>query len=417
LTDRTALSSEEITSVPQRFPHPIVFLVLILPYGATGGYLSVALAYTMSQAGVSTLEIGALVALFLAPQAWKFLWAPIIDTTLTNKVWYLLGATGCILGTLAMSAWAAKPDQLLAFEAIVLLASFAVSVLGMAAESLMAHGTAPDQKGRAAGWYQAGNLGGTGLGGGAALWLAQHVAAPWAAAAALSGSYALCCLALFFAREPRIQHAAHGIARKLSVVAQDLWQVARSRTGYLALLVVFLPIGTGAASNLWSATADDWRASAQTVALVNGALGGVVSGLGCIVGGYLCDRFDRKLSYVAYGLLQALCAVVMALAPRTETAYIEYTIIYAFTSGLTYAGFSAVTLEAMGLGAAATKYNVFASLSNMPITYMTLVDGWAFARWHAAGMLYLEAALGVASTLVFCAAIAWNRRRASPALA
>jgi PAT family beta-lactamase induction signal transducer AmpG len=55
---------------------------------------------------------------------------------------------------------------------------------------------------------------------------------------------------------------------------KDLWQVARARAGFLALLICFLPIGSGAASNLWSAVADDWHASANTVALaVTAAIG------------------------------------------------------------------------------------------------------------------------------------------------
>ena len=68
-----------------------------------------------------------------------------------------------------------------------------------------------------------------------------------------------------------------------------------------------------------------------------------------------------------------------------------FTMLYAFVTGLTYAGFSAFVLEAMGLGAAATKYNLFASLSNMPIAYMTSIDGWAHGKWGPAGMLYTEA--------------------------
>ena len=56
---------------------------------------------------------------------------------------------------------------------------------------------------------------------------------------------------------------------------------------------------------------------------------------------------------------------------RTEANYVIYTLLYAVITGLTYAGFSAFVLEAMGTGAAATKYNVFASLSNTPIWYMT----------------------------------------------
>ena len=66
----------------------------------------------------------------------------------------------------------------------------------------------------------------------------------------------------------------------------------------------------------------------------------------------------------------------------------------------------------MGLGAAATKYNVFASLSNMPIAYMTLIDGWAYEQWGAAGLLNIEAAIGVLGILVFLAiAMATTRRQ------
>ena len=178
---------------------------------------------------------------------------------------------------------------------------------------------------------------------------------------------------------------------------------SRVEARFSALLICFLPIGTGAASGLWAAVADDWHATADTVALVTGVIGGLVSAVGCVVGGYLCDRMNRKAAYALYGLLQAVCAVAMAIAPRTEPMYIVFTMIYAFITGLTYAGFSAVVLEAIGLGAAATKYNLFASLSNMPIAYMTVVEGWAHTRWGAGGMLNAEALIGVLAILVFIA--------------
>jgi predicted MFS family arabinose efflux permease len=184
-------------------------------------------------------------------------------------------------------------------------------------------------------------------------------------------------------------------------VLRDLWSVVRSRGGFLALLICFLPIGTGAATNLWAAIAADWRAPANTVALVTGALGGVASAAGCLVGGYWCDRMNRKKAYWLFGLAQAACAVAMALSPRTEWMYIAYVMLYAFISGLTYAAFSAVVLEAIGHGAAATKYNLFASLSNMPIAYMTLMDGWAHTRWGVSAMMGVEAAMCVAGIVFF----------------
>ena len=232
------------------------------------------------------------------------------------------------------------------------------------------------------------------------------------AGAILAAACAACCLALVFVAEPPSTLRDGTYAHRLAAVFADLWRVGRSRPVLLALLICFLPIGTGAVSGLWSAVAGDWHASADTVALVTGALGGIVSAIGCLVGGYLCDRMDRKTAYALYGLLQAGCAVGMALAARTETMYVVFTTLYAFISGLTYAAFSAVVLEAIGLGAAATKYNLFASLSNMPIAYMTLVAGWAHTRWGSGGMLDTEAAICVLGVIVFAGAVAMTGRAA-----
>jgi MFS transporter, PAT family, beta-lactamase induction signal transducer AmpG len=286
-----------------------------------------------------------------------------------------------------------------------------VTFLGMSVESLMAYGTPENEKGRAGGWFQAGNLGGGGLGGGAGLLMARHLPAPWMAGAILGAVCLLCAAGLLFVPEPPAAHREGSLGRGLVNVGRDLWSVARARAGILALILCILPIGSGAASGLWSAVADDWRASANTVAVVTGVLGGLLSAVGCLLGGWICDRMDRKRAYVLYGVLQALCAVAMATAPRTERMYIVFTSLYALITGLTYAGFTAFVLEAMGLGAAATKYNVFASLSNTPIYYMTRIDGWAHTRWGPAAMLHTEAAFGIAGLVAFLGIAALMTRR------
>ena len=394
-----------------RHAHPIVFLFLIIPFGMISGYLSVTLAYVLSQAGVSTGLIAGVIAAGYIPHSWKFLWAPIADTTLSRKTWYLLAAAVSMAGVFAMGAVPATEASLPLLTAVVLVSNLAVTFLAMSVESFMAHGTHDGEKGRAGGWFQAGNLGGQGVGGGAGLWMTQYLADAWMVGAVLAAAGLACCLALRFVLEPQAVHRGGGLVRNVANVLTDLWAVVRSRFGFLALLVCFLPIGTGAASNLWSAVAGDWHASANTVALVNGVLGGIVSAVGCIAGGYLCDRMDRKTAYCAYGVLQALCAVAMALAPRTEFSYIVFTMVYWFITGLTYAAFSAVVLEAIGHGAVATKYNLFASLSNMPIGYMTFVDGQAHDKWGAAGMLYTEAAVAMAGLAVFITVATIRPRR------
>ncbi|MGA8707497.1 MAG: MFS transporter [Steroidobacteraceae bacterium] len=395
--------------------HPSLYLVLILPFGAVTGYLSVALAYALAQSGMSVARIGALTAIFFLPQAWKFLWAPIVDTTLTRKRWYFIGASMTAVGVLMLSVFSTHDTTFLVLTTFAVVASIAVTFLGMAVESLVAYGTTPEQKGRAGGWLQAGNLGGGGLGGGAALWLMQQVSQPWITGAALAACFMLCCLPLVFVADASSLPLEHGVIGRVSAVLKDIWNILRQRGGYLALLVVFLPIGTGAAQAYWSPLADEWHASANVVALINGAVGGVVAAFGCLVGGYICDHFNRKFCYIGFGLTLALCAVAMGLSPRNATTYVTYTILYGFGNGLCYAGFSAVTLEAIGHGAAATKYNVFASLSNMPITYMIAVEGWTQSRWGSSTMLFLEAALGVISAVSFTTvSLLSNRQVASP---
>jgi PAT family beta-lactamase induction signal transducer AmpG len=110
---------------------------------------------------------------------------------------------------------------------------------------------------------------------------------------------------------------------------------------------------------------------------------------------------DRKKAYILFGMIQALCAVGMAFSPATEQMFIVWTSLYALSTGLTYAGFSAFVLEAIGKGAAATKYNVFASLSNAPIYYMIYMDEWSHGKWGAFGMLTTEAIMALFGMILF----------------
>ncbi|HEY2885436.1 MAG TPA: MFS transporter [Rhizomicrobium sp.] len=391
--------------------HPIVFLLLCIPFGATSGYVNVTLAYLLSHAGVSVGAVAGLVAINLVPQTWKALWAPIVDTTLTSKRWYFSAAIVTALTLAAIGFFPASPSTLSTITALVFVNSVAVSFLAMAAENLMAHATQLDQKGRAGGWYQAGNLGGGGVGGGAALWIAQHSSIVWLPGAAMAALFLACCVALLFVAEPEQSHRKLHYLETLRDVAFDVWQTAKSRAGFLALLICFLPIGCGAASNLWAAVAGDWHSSGDTVALVNGVLGGVISAVASVIGGYLCDRMDRKFAYALFGVFLAAVALAMAAAARTETMFIVFTLSYAFVQGLNYASFSAVVLEAIGRGAAATKYNIYASLSNMPIAYMTIVDGWGYGRWHANGLLAADALTGLIAVGFFALVAAATRSR------
>jgi len=398
----------------QAMPHPVVFLLLIIPFGLGSGYLTVTLGFQLAQKGVAAADIAGLIALSYLPHTWKFLWAPLVDTTLTRKRWYVMSSVVTGLGMVLAGAFTDRPQVPLAtLSALLMISNFSTTVLAMAVESLMAVSVPDSHRGRVSGWFQAGNLGGMGVGGGFALWLVQD--AHWSTGAsggALCAVCIACCLALWPLREPFTRdHVHESLVAHARDIFKDLWALVRSRIGALAVVICFLPIGSGAAQNLWAVIAGDWHASAETVAVVNGALGGVVSAVGCLAGGWLCDRMDRKTAYCLYGALQLLVAGAMAVSARTSTQFVFWTTIYAFVQGLTYAGFSAVVLEAIGRTAAATKYSLLASLSNMPIAYVTLIDGFANDRWGTRGMLLTEAVCGVVGIVLFAALAGATRRR------
>jgi PAT family beta-lactamase induction signal transducer AmpG len=286
----------------------------------------------------------------------------------------------------------------------------------MAGDSLMAHATLPERRGAAGGWSQAGNLGGASMGAGVGLVIASATHSLLIAGAGVGALCLLCALALLFAPRSTVYATLANYLITLRAVALECWSVCRSRVGLMALFVLVLPLGAGGAANIGSALSKEWRVGAGLLALVNG-LSALATAGGAIVGGYVCDRMDRKTAYVLFGVLAGVVAAVTVFTPRTPEWFVAFGLAYSTALGLCYAGFSSVTLETIGTGAAATKYTLFASVSNIPVWYMPAVDGWADTRWTATGMLWTEFAVAAAGALVFFAVAAVARLRPAPAVA
>ncbi len=393
--------------------HPIIYTILIIPFGAGTGFVTVALAFLATKHGLSVQQGAELVALSVLPQVWKFFWAPIADTTLSRRRWYLIANGVVALGLLALAAVPLGSATLRLMEAIVLATSFACTFVGFSAEAFIAHLTPVSDRGRVSGWYQAGNLGGTGLGGGLGLWLLGTLRSGWETGLILAGATLACNVALTFLPDVPAESRECSLGGAMRNLGTDLWQVMWSRTGLLCAVLCVVPVGTGAASAVLAQAeiAVHWGAGAGQVEMVQGFLGGLVSMVGCVVGGYGCNRWGSRPAYVGYGLLMAAVALGMAFLPATLPVYIGGSMAYSFTTGLTYAAFTGFVLDAIGAGNAATKYNGFASLSNTPIWYMGLVLAAVDTRFGHQNMLLAEAAFGVAGVLVFAATVNLSQRR------
>jgi PAT family beta-lactamase induction signal transducer AmpG len=397
-------------------PHPLAYLLMIIPFGAISGFTSVALAFTGTKHGVSSEDAALIIGFGMAPQVVKFLWAPLCDMTLDRRRWYLLSALACIVGVVLMGAIPLRisnetPDLLPAntvplMKAVVLVTSLATSTLAMAVEGVVAHLTPAEDRGRVAGWMQSGNLGGGAVGGGVALWLMENAPFEWMGGAAVAVVFAFCALPVFLLPVVPADRVDGGVGQALVALLRMLWDMLRSRQGLFAAILCFAPISTGAAGGVLaqSTVAAHWGATADDVITVNGLAAGFCMTFGCFVGGQLCAWARPRTVYALVGFSMAVVAALLAFAPPTRAVFIVGVLVYQFGTGVAYASWTGFILDAIGTGAAATKYNIFASLSNTPITYMGVLLGYAVTPYGADGMLLVEASAGIVGTVVVLSA-------------
>jgi len=393
-------------------PHPVVWLILYIPFGALGGFVTVALTFLATQHGLSISEGALLNGAQMLTQWLKWIWAPIVDITLTPKRWYVISTSTSALGVLAMSAVPLSPSGLPLLLGIIAVASLINSMVGMSVEAIIARSTPPEEAGRVGGWFQAGNLGGNGLGGGLGLLLIQKLPAPWMSGAIMGTIFLACCYALRFTPDLDAHQADGGMTAAVKEVFRDLLAMLKTKGGLASAVLCVMPVGTGAAQAVLTQAkvAAFWGATDTHVELIQGLLAGLVTAAGCFAGGYICQRFHPRVAYAAIGLGLAAIAVGMAVSPATVTTYVVWNMTYAFAVGLAYAAFTAVVLSSMGHGSGATKYNVFASLSNFPIWWLGLTLGYV-ADWKGPrAMLVTEALLGVLGVAIFATSAALIRR-------
>ncbi len=233
------------------------------------------------------------------------------------------------------------------------------------------------ERGRAAGWLNVGNLVGSAICTGGVILLVGRVPA-----AVVSAVMVLVCVvpALSALTIPELVREHEAPVVVFRSMLGEVWRTARSRAGWTGILFCISPVGTAALLNEFSGVAVDYHATPGMVAFVQGALSGLVTAVGALAGGYLCDRFNRRSIYLLSGALTAAVGALMMLGGMNATTYLVGVAAYLLVSGLCYAAFSAVVLEAIGKAghSAAAQYTLFTAAGNAAVTYVGFFD----TRFH-----------------------------------
>ncbi len=382
-----------------KFTKPFYIFFLMLPSGICQGFVYIVLPYLLTNNGFSVAEIAGIVAVGASASLFRFVLGPIVDVTLSLRKWFWLSLFACIatLLVLSITPFTVKGATLLTI--LVFISQMACNIILLPIGAIMAKSVEESKKGKASGWYQAGGLAGNGFGGGVGLWLAEHYSVTTSGIALGAACLAFGMVILLISDIPHIKGKA--ILQELKGLGKDVITMIKIPAALFVIVLISMPIGTGAASNLWSALAKDWSVNADTVALVTGILSGLISAIGCIVGGVIVDRWGIWVGYLGGGVICALGTIIMAVLPMEPYVYVGGVLTYAFTMGMIYAAFTAVLLYAIGKKHAATKFSLLGSFGNISVVYMTTFNGWMHDKYNSKFMLSAEAIIGVVFVIIF----------------
>ena len=381
--------------------------------GSTQGFVTVTLGYVLAERGISIGVIATLISLRLFPETWRILFGPLLDISLTPRSWYLISAVGAATCTLLFGLLPVAAPDLWLFYLLALAQGAFANLCIVAQVASIAVTADPAVRGKIAGWSQAGNLGGVGVGGGLGLWLAAHVGLT-AAAATIALWALVCAWPMLLIRTPRT-----GAALPLKALGRDIARevaaIATTKSGLLAILAVTLPMGLGSFLGLLSSVASRWHASADLTAATTGALAGLASVPGCLIGGYLCDRLSPRLVLACSGFVCAVGELAMALAPKTPQVFVLLTLLNNGLLGIAWAAVAAVIFTSVNPRGGGTIGALLGSLCNLPVVLMTFVLGASEAHYGVEGMMMIEAILGILSAAAY-GLVAWLWTMPAPRL-
>lgn len=390
----------------RRWPSPWVFSLLILPLGMIVGLNYTALPFLLAKAGVPVDRVASVSAIINLPGVLGLVIAPVVDVKLRRRTWLAIG----IFGT-AIAACLYFPligaSHLVLMTALIFAGGMVTFFVVAACGGLIVRLLNPTDQSKAAAWSQVGVLAGGAVSGAMILWLIARVPLV-AVGACFAAVVALLGYIPFTIPEPAPEPSPwfHG---RLAAIGKEIWALARSRERRWGSLLLLSPCATGAAQSLLPAIASHYGVGGSGVMWINGLGGGAALALGALASTLVPGNWDRRLTYAAAGVTNALAAVLL-LAANRPSVYLAGTALYLTTQGLCWARSVALIVEIVGPDArdASTLYSLLNAAVSLPVLYVVWLDGIGFRYFGTHGLLLTEAGLNflvfgiVAAVFISC---------------
>lgn len=388
---------------------PFAFFFLHVCLAWPAGVVGLALGSSLARAGVPVHSVAAIVAASSLAFTLEFVWAPIVDASLTRRRWFVIGAgmmSTCLLAMLVLP-WSAGEVPLLTLLAFASCSG--AGICGVAAKGIMAYDVAAPQLGAASGYYTAGGTFAKAIGAALTLLLLAHLSSR-PLAASISVAAALLAGTLIVLASPAPAASLRATPAKLAAALLELYRFVRTRDGLLVALLCVIPFGAGTEAGLMGAIAREWHVSPDQLALFS-TFGAATNIAAAVAAGWLATRIGPWKTYIALGLAMIAAMILFASAPRTANVFIGVELFYRALSTGCYAALLGIVMTAIGKGAASTKAAGMWSLVKFAYFYPALIEGAVHDRGGTTAMLLTDAGLGAAGLAILIVALRLLRPR------
>lgn len=398
------------------------FGILYIAEGIPVGFASVAMATYMRREGLDVAQIGAFIGMLYLPWGFKWAWAPLIDLLRLQrlggrKAWIVGSLAAMILSLIAMALLDYKA-HFGALLALVVIHNIFAATQDVAIDSLAVSTLQENERGTANGIMFGSAYLGMGLGGSLALMVLDRWGFNVSLAYVCILLIAVLIYTLVMVNDPDalIQRASstEKLLKQIALAFKQLLHemyIAMFRSGkgpMVGVVFALTPLGSMALMNVLGTTLKvDFGLSDTRVGELS-LYTTVLSGLGCLIGGVLGDRFGLRKMIALFYVLSTLPVLYLAYhwGDDPATPSVSRATFYAvfmaagLCNGLHYGINNAVYMGLTNPKIAATQFTAFMALSNLTIYYCNSWQGYVAENIDYVTVLYWDAALVMVPLLV-----------------
>lgn len=389
-----------------------VLVALYLAQGLPWGFCSVGYVVLMTDAGLSSTQVGDAMAVALLPWGLKVFWGPLLDAwppRLAARFGRRRPFVVVAQAIMALSLLALLPlepaAQLPIVSAVLFVHNLFASMQDVAVDALAVDVLRDDERGRANAFMWAAKSAGVAIGGGGGALAAK--AWGWSTLFVLLALAIGAIMALpLLVRERPVGEAPPDAGRKPGIFDRGvLATTLRARTMWAGVLLsVVAPVGYLMLAVAWTRfLRADLALSEERIAFATGVVENWSGVAGALVGGLLADRFGGRRVLVAILLSIAAAQAAFALSPSLWASWafvLGFVVVWNASIGAFNAACNGLLMSMANPRIGATHFALYMALYNFVYSGSSSVGGRVVEANGMAGAMLIGAALLVFGIVV-----------------